>query len=108
MLLQLTIHNVVLIERLVLELLPGFNVLTGETGAGKSILVDALSLVLGGRARPELVRAGAGEAEVEALFELRPGSGRPSAASARLEAAGIPSEGDQLVVRRVVQGATAR
>lgn len=98
MLAQLTVRNVVLIERLVLELAPGFNVVTGETGAGKSMVVDALSLVLGGRARPDLVRGGAEEAEVEALFELSPGS----RAAAKLEAAGIPSE-RELVVRRVVQ-----
>ncbi len=99
MLAQLSIRNVALIERLSLELSPGFNVLTGETGAGKSMLVDALSLVLGGRARPELLRSGADEAEVEALFELEP----ESRALARLEAAGIPCE-KELVIRRVVQG----
>jgi DNA repair protein RecN (Recombination protein N) len=102
---QLTVRNVVLIERLVLELAPGFNVVTGETGAGKSMVVDALSLVLGGRARPELVRGGADEAEVEALFELGTPAGRashPSRALAKLEAAGIPTEGE-LVVRRVIQ-----
>jgi DNA repair protein RecN (Recombination protein N) len=95
---QLTVHNVVLIERLVFELHPGFNVLTGETGAGKSMLVDALSLVLGGRASPEVVRTGAREAEVEALFEVVPGS----RVAARLEAAGVPCD-RELVVRRVVQ-----
>jgi DNA repair protein RecN (Recombination protein N) len=95
---QLTVRNLVLIERLALELAPGFNVVTGETGAGKSMLVDALSLVLGGRARPEVVRAGAGEAEVEALFEIAP----ESRAWAKLEAAGIPGD-RELVVRRVVQ-----
>jgi DNA repair protein RecN (Recombination protein N) len=98
-LVQLTVRNVALIERLSIELSPGFNVLTGETGAGKSMLVDALSLVLGGRARPELLRSGAEEAEVEALFEMPAGS----RALARLEAAGIPCE-KELVVRRVVQG----
>lgn len=97
MLLQLSIKNLVLIETLVLELGTGFNVLTGETGAGKSMLVDALALVLGGRSRPDMVRSGAREAEVEALFELEPGS----RAVARLEAAGIPFE-RELVVRRVV------
>jgi DNA repair protein RecN (Recombination protein N) len=97
-LLQLAIRNVVLIERLVLELGPGFNAITGETGAGKSMVVDALSLVLGGRARPELVRSGADEAEVEALFELSP----DCRVSAQLDAAGIPG-GRELVVRRVVQ-----
>jgi DNA repair protein RecN (Recombination protein N) len=100
---QLTVRNVALIERLSIELSSGFNVLTGETGAGKSMLVDALSLVLGGRARPELLRTGSDEAEVEALFEIEPGS----RALARLEAAGIPCEGE-LVVRRVVQLAQAR
>ncbi len=100
MLAQLSVRNVALIERLELALAPGFNVVTGETGAGKSILVDALSLVLGGRARPELVRSGADEAEVEAQFELQsPGVGR---LQDRLEAAGLPA-GTELVVRRVVQ-----
>ena len=98
MLVQLAVQNVALIERLVLELAPGFNVVTGETGAGKSMVVDALSLVLGGRARPELVRGGAQEAEVEALFEL-PAASR---VAAKLEAAGIPLD-RELVVRRVVQ-----
>jgi DNA repair protein RecN (Recombination protein N) len=97
-LVQLAIRNIVLIERLVLELGPGFNVVTGETGAGKSMVVDALSLVLGGRARPELVRSGVEDAEVEALFELSAGS----RVAAKLDAAGIPGE-RELVVRRVVQ-----
>jgi DNA repair protein RecN (Recombination protein N) len=103
-----------LIERLELALAPGFNVVTGETGAGKSMLVDALSLVLGGRARPELVRSGADEAEVEALFEWSRGALSPSSPPVRpglgrlhawLEAAGLPAEGE-LVVRRVVQAAS--
>ena len=100
MLVQLSIRNIVLIERLVLELGAGFNVLTGETGAGKSMLVDALALVLGGRARPDLVRTGEREAEVEALFDIEPGS----RAAARLEAAGVPCE-REIVVRRVIQTA---
>jgi DNA repair protein RecN (Recombination protein N) len=95
---QLSVRNVVLIERLELALSPGFNVVTGETGAGKSMLVGALSLVLGGRARPELVRSGADEAEVEALFEVAPSG----ALHARLDAAGLAA-GGELVVRRVVQ-----
>jgi DNA repair protein RecN (Recombination protein N) len=96
-LVQLSVSNVVLIEKLTLLPAGGFNVLTGETGAGKSMLVDALSLVLGGRARPELVRTGAKEAEVEALFEVAPGS----SVAAKLEAAGIPCD-RELVVRRLV------
>ena len=98
MLAQLSIQNVVLIEELVLELGPGFSVITGETGAGKSILVHALSLVFGGRVRPEVLRAGADEAQVEALFEIPP----RSRAIARLDAAGIRCD-RELVVRRVVQ-----
>jgi len=97
-LVQVTLRNIALVEEATVEFGPGFNVVTGETGAGKSTFVDALSLVLGGRARPELVRGGAEEAEVEALFEVLP----DSRASARLEAAGIPTKGE-LVVRRVVQ-----
>lgn len=98
MLHELTIENVVLIERQTLTLGPGFNVLTGETGAGKSMVVDALALVLGGRARPEVVRTGAREAEVAALFEVEHGS----RVAAKLEAAGVPCD-RELVVRRVVQ-----
>ena len=64
MLIQLTARNVVLFERLTLDLQPGFNVLTGETGAGKSMILDAFDLVLGGRARPDIVRGGEREAEV--------------------------------------------
>lgn len=98
MLLELRIHHLVLIESLKLELTPGFNVLTGETGAGKSMIIDALGLVLGGRAQPDLVRREAREAEVEALFEVEPGS----RLMAKLEAAGIPCE-RELIIRRVVQ-----
>ena len=72
--------------------------LTGETGAGKSIVVGALSLVLGGRANAELVRPGAEEAEVEALFDVR-GSDR---LIAQLDAAGV-AHGGELAIRRVVQ-----
>jgi len=58
MLRQLAIHNVVLVEKLELEFEPGLGVLTGETGAGKSILLDALGLALGARAEAALVRSG--------------------------------------------------
>ena len=98
MLVHLAVQNLVLIESLTLELSKGFNDNTGETGAGKSMLVDALGLVIGGRASPDLVRRGAREAEVEALFEVTPGS----RVAAKLEAAGIPCD-RELVLRRVVQ-----
>ena len=72
MLRQLAIHNVVLVERLELEFEPGLGVLTGETGAGKSILLDALGLALGARADTGLVRAGQDVASVSAEIELDP------------------------------------
>ena len=73
MLRQLAIHNVVLVEKLELEFAPGLGVLTGETGAGKSILLDALGLALGTRADTALVRAGHDGASVTAELELDPG-----------------------------------
>lgn len=69
-LLELAVEELALIERLRIRLGPGFTVITGETGAGKSLLIDALGLVLGARADPGLVRAGAVAARVEALFEV--------------------------------------
>src|SRR5689334_18418193 len=69
-LLELRVKNFVLIDQLDLHLEKGFNVLTGETGAGKSIVIGALGLVLGERAAPDVVRPGAEEAEVEALFDV--------------------------------------
>ena len=71
-LLELAVRDLALIERLRLELEPGLNVLTGETGAGKSLLIDALGLALGARADTSLVRHGAEVARVEALFDRVP------------------------------------
>src|SRR5438034_3640500 len=70
MLCELRVENLLLIERAELRLAPGLNVLTGETGAGKTVLAQALDLLLGGRARPGIVRPGASEAYVEGSFEL--------------------------------------
>jgi DNA repair protein RecN (Recombination protein N) len=67
---ELNVENLLLIERAQLRLAPGLNVLTGETGAGKTVLAHALDLLLGGRARPGIVRPGASEAYVEGVFEL--------------------------------------
>jgi DNA repair protein RecN (Recombination protein N) len=70
-LLELRVENLLLIERAELRLAPGLNVLTGETGAGKTVLAHALDLLLGGRPRSGIVRPGAAEAYVEGVFELR-------------------------------------
>ncbi|MCU0899331.1 MAG: DNA repair protein RecN [Cypionkella sp.] len=96
MLRSLDIRDVLIIDRLTLDLGAGLNVLTGETGAGKSILLDALGFVLGWRGRAELVRAGAAQGEVTAVFDLPPGH----AARAVLDEAGIEAE-DDLILRRV-------
>lgn len=96
MLRALEIRDVLIIDRLDLAFQPGLNVLTGETGAGKSILLDALGFVLGWRGRAELVRAGATQGEVTAVFDLP--VGHP--ALAVLVEAGIEAEGE-LILRRV-------
>ena len=70
MLRHLDIRDMLIIDRLAIEFQPGLNVLTGETGAGKSILLDALGFVLGWRGRADLVRGDAAKAEVEAIFDL--------------------------------------
>src|SRR5262252_7206595 len=70
MLTTLRIKNLALVEDLTLDLQPGYNVITGETGAGKSILIGALSLVLGERADRSLLRSGSDSCSVEAVFEI--------------------------------------
>jgi len=96
MLRALEIRDMLIIDRLELNFRPGLNVLTGETGAGKSILLDSLGFVLGWRGRAELVRQGAEQGEVMAEFDLAPGH----PAHAVLADAGLPG-GDTLLMRRV-------
>ncbi|MGC9370532.1 MAG: DNA repair protein RecN [Paracoccaceae bacterium] len=96
MLRSLDIRDMLIIDRLELEFQPGLNVLTGETGAGKSILLDSLGFVLGWRGRAELVRKGAEQGEVVAVFELP----EDHAAHAVLAEAGLP-RGEELILRRV-------
>src|ERR1700730_18954698 len=104
MLLGLTIRDVVLIDRLSLAFRPGLCVLTGETGAGKSILLDGVGLALGRRAEAGLVRAGAKEAAVAAEFAV----GRNHPAHAILHEAGREDAGETIVLRRVVAAGRAR
>lgn len=98
MLTRLSIRNIVLIEALDLDFAGGLGVLTGETGAGKSILLDALGLVLGNRAETALVRAGADRASVTASFEF---TGLPAAIAALLADAELEVEpGEPLILKR--------
>lgn len=96
MLRSLEIRDMLIIDRLDLAFQPGLNVLTGETGAGKSILLDSLGFVLGWRGRAELVRAGAEQGEVVAEFDLP----EHHPAHAILQDAGLPG-GDELILRRI-------
>ncbi|MGX4584701.1 DNA repair protein RecN [Paenibacillus chitinolyticus] len=99
MLTELSIRNLAVIEYVHIGFKSGFHVLTGETGAGKSIIIDALSLIVGGRGSSELVRYGSEKAEIEAVFEI--GDGHPvwtTLAQLGIEAAGE----EQLLIRREV------
>jgi DNA repair protein RecN (Recombination protein N) len=100
MLRMLAIRDLLIIDRLDLDVEPGLNVLTGETGAGKSILLDALGFVLGWNGRADLVREGAAEARVDAVFDL---SG-DHPARALLEEMGIPA-GEELILSRTLSAA---
>ncbi|HEY0839869.1 MAG TPA: AAA family ATPase, partial [Vulgatibacter sp.] len=95
MLAALRIESLAIVDSLEVRFERGLNVLTGETGAGKSILVDALDLLLGGRADPGCVRAGCDEAVVEGLF-VGPGLAE------RAAAVGLPADADEILVRRTV------
>jgi len=97
MLAELRVRDVATIADVTLTLGPGLNVLTGETGAGKSMLVDALGLLLGGRGDSAVVRPGAGRAVVEGAFE-----GLSRALTRRLEGLGVDVEESRLVIRREV------
>ncbi|MBQ3427080.1 MAG: DNA repair protein RecN [Clostridia bacterium] len=94
MLEQLTIKNVAVIDRLEAELGGGMSVLTGETGAGKSIIIDSINMILGSRASKELVRRGADKAEVQAVFSM------PDGVRAMLDKNGIDTEDGEVIISR--------
>lgn len=103
MLSRLTVCNLAVVEKAEVEFAPGLNVLTGETGAGKSVLMGALELVLGGRADTSVVRDGAKEARVEAVFTVSGEKSRVARIAKILEDAGLPPcEDGELIVRRSV------
>ncbi len=104
MLTELRIRNLAIIDAVTLPLAPGFNVLSGETGAGKSIIVGALGLLVGERASSDLVRTGAEKASVEGAFDL---TGRPELV-AMLDARGIDCDGTVVLKREVASAAGAR
>lgn len=102
MLQSLNIRNVALVESALVEFQPGLNVITGETGAGKSILIGALGLALGERADKDLIRGGADSCQVEALFQLA----EPEPLNAILEELGAPAcDAGALLIRRKVSAA---
>jgi len=100
MLMQLRIRDFAIIDTLAIRFEPGFNVLTGETGAGKSIIVDALSLTLGARAQTDAIRTGKNETTVEAYFDVPAGP--------HLERLGIPSENGVILRRNLSSGGKSR
>jgi len=97
MLAHLNISNFAIISRLEIDFMPGLNIISGETGAGKSIIINAVNLILGGRASADLIRSGTDEARVEALFSF------PDNANLRelMAEMGIPYEGEFLVKRTI-------
>src|SRR5438552_16153906 len=96
----LRVRNFALIDQLELHFEEGFNLLSGETGAGKSIIVDALGLLAGSKASPEMIRAGETRAVVEAIFEADVQAG--------LDCLGLDSEGPAVIVRREIGRASCR
>ncbi|MBV9544204.1 MAG: AAA family ATPase, partial [Chloroflexi bacterium] len=106
MLQELTIRNFAILERLHVQWAPGLNVITGETGAGKSILVDAVGALLGDRLGPEAVRSGADRAIIEGIFVVE-GEVPPSLRSL-MEDYGLELEDGGLIVSREIAGSGGR
>ncbi len=105
MLLGLTLKNFTIIEDLSVGLSPGLNIITGETGAGKSVIVDAVNIILGDKTSPDNIKSGAQEAHIEALFDISEDDGIKE----RLESSGFDTSTGELLVKRVIyRGARSR
>ncbi len=100
MLVELRLENYAVVDNLAVEFAPGLNLLTGETGAGKSILIDALALLLGDKASSDVIRSGADKAIISAVFEVEGGAEKRVAET--LEANGIDSDEDAIILRREI------
>jgi len=100
LLLELRLENYAVIDHLAVEFSAGLNLLTGETGAGKSILIDALGLLIGEKASPDVVRHGADRAVISAVFEVEVGSEKTVARI--LEDNGIDADEGNLILRREI------
>src|SRR4051794_7412721 len=96
MLVELSVENLAVVEQVRVRFHAGLNLLTGETGSGKSIVVDALGLLFGGRASADMIRSGTSKARVSAIFEL-------AAELPPLAAAGIECEEGELIIEREIQ-----
>src|SRR2546422_484078 len=99
-LVELRLENYAVIDNLAIEFAPGLNLLTGETGAGKSILIDALALLLGDKASPDVIRTGADRALISAVFEVE--SGGEKVVAQVLESSGIDSDHESIILRREI------
>jgi DNA repair protein RecN (Recombination protein N) len=102
-LVELRLENYAVIDNLAIEFAPGLNLLTGETGAGKSILIDALALLLGDKASPDVIRTGAERALISAVFEVE--SGAEKIVERVLESNGIDSDHESIILRREISAA---
>ena len=100
MLVELRLENYAVIDNLAVEFAPRLNLLTGETGAGKSILIDALALLLGEKASSDVIRAGADRAVITAVFEIE--SGAEKLVAQILESNGIDAEDESIILRREI------
>ena len=104
MLLELVVENYAVVERLRVHFHAGLNLLTGETGSGKSIVVDALGLLLGGRASADMIRTGESRARVAGIFDVREGLREHAAIRRLLEPAGLETEDGELLIEREILG----